>query len=737
MLGKQGIEVSRSVDSITARYLSVLGIGTFRLGKPVSTIETDTMIGRKWLEKNVHSDVAACLYQNVPTVLWGMVTASTALMLICSEMPNLLPVMAWWAVLNGILLVRLLDYLKVRKAQDSFWEQPQRMIRRYCISVIATSSMWAIYPVMFFNGQPAQQRMFACIVILALASTGSAMLGSLYKMALLFASLLVLPTAGMLFASGDRLQISMAMLGLVLYVTVLFTARHSGRVTLRAFRTKREHEKLAVDFERKNIEAANLNDSLRAAQQQLLESNQRLELRVHERTQALRFEAQEKATYARRLEKLASCDPLTHLLNRTALVREASLRMQDSPCELKPMKCLFIDLDRFKEVNDVLGHFIGDAALFEVASRIKQALPADAIVGRWGGDEFVALVPQGRDDGDLLMEANLIRARLASPLKVGNNEIRLDASIGISLAPQHEKTTEDLIRNADMAMYSVKLQGRSGASLYEASMAESTRKKHEIGQALRQALALNQLSLAYQPIVHAKSGKMHCMEALLRWSDPILGIVSPAEFIPIAEDNGLIIPLGRWVLEQACAAASQWPDKVVVAVNVSVAQIVAAEDFLAAVDEALSQSGLSADRLEIEVTETLFAHNIEHVSVTLQALRDRGISVAIDDFGTGYSSLGYLARLPVDVIKIDRSFVNDIETCGDAIIQAILGVAHGLGFSVVAEGVETRQQRQVLEALNVDFLQGYLLSRPIPHRDVKVWLQDYANSVTEESRVCC
>jgi len=415
-----------------------------------------------------------------------------------------------------------------------------------------------------------------------------------------------------------------------------------------------------------------------------------------------------------RIYRMARHDALTDLPNRSFLKESISeglkrVRRGDE------MAVLCMDLDRFKAVNDTLGHPIGDQLLQEVAERIRSSIRETDTPARLGGDEFAVIqigVPQPQ--GATVLASRLVEA-LAMPYVIQDHQLAIGCSIGIAMAPLDGKDAEDLLKKADLALYRAKLDGRGIYRFFEAEMDARVQARRLLELDLRSALAHKEFALHYQPIIKLDHGDVTGLEALLRWTHPRRGSVAPAEFIPLAEETGLIVPIGEWVVRQACKDAMAWPEHVTVSVNVSPVQFKNAL-LVPMITSALAWSGLPAHRLELEITESVLLQDTDATLATLHQLRALGVHVSMDDFGTGYSSLSYLRRFPFDKIKIDQSFVRDLGTNkqSHAIIDAVTSLGATLGMVTTAEGVETRDQLEQLRAHGCTEVQGYYISKPEP-----------------------
>ncbi|MBU5637113.1 EAL domain-containing protein [Geomonas sp. Red69] len=428
----------------------------------------------------------------------------------------------------------------------------------------------------------------------------------------------------------------------------------------------------------------------------------------------------------KRIEQLAHTDTLTSLPNRHTLVERLTQALEQAKRGEHMLAVLFVDLDRFKMINDTLGHHVGDLLLMEVASRLKGSLRAEDVVARFGGDEFVVVQPRIRSQVEPAHLAEKILKTVAAPYFLDNNTVYTSPSIGISVFPSDGMTVAELFKNADAAMYHAKAAGRNTYQMFTSEMHTAARQRLAIENSLRSAVANDQFVLHYQPQVEPASGRLVGLEALVRWQNPDDGLVFPDRFIPVAEETGLILEIGRHVFEKACQQAVRWREAglppVKIAVNLSARQL-RQPDLPEMLSEIMKNCGADPGMIELEVTESMTMERpVESVRI-LGALKAMGIGLAIDDFGTGYSSLSYLKLFPVDKLKIDRSFVKDIEVDPDdaAIASATIAMAHTLGKKVVAEGVETEAQLEFLVRHGCDIIQGYLFSKPLSAEDAELY----------------
>ncbi|RZI84808.1 MAG: EAL domain-containing protein [Rubrivivax sp.] len=423
------------------------------------------------------------------------------------------------------------------------------------------------------------------------------------------------------------------------------------------------------------------------------------------------------------MARLANVDALTGLANRHCFSQELARVCASADTSARGCSLLFLDLDNFKGINDSLGHSVGDQLLRSVAARLKACVAPGDLLARLGGDEFALLSWQAGDETSAKALGDRLLAALVGPCQLDDVRVEVRASIGMALAPRDGSDPQALLQSADLALYAAKAGGRNTHRFFRPLMAESARARAQLQQELGVALADEQFAVHYQPQVHAETGRVVGFEALVRWQHQERGLIGPNEFIPVAEETGQIVPLGTWVLRQACRAATQWPESIRVAVNLSAVQF-RSHSVVDIVEQALADSGLAPERLELEITESALMDDVEGAQATLAALRSRGIRVALDDFGTGYSSLAYLRRFPMDQLKIDGMFVRSLDRDHDAqaVVTAIITLAKALRLETTAEGVELPEQLVMLRALGCDLIQGFHLARPMPAADIPAYL---------------
>ncbi|MEM9279128.1 MAG: EAL domain-containing protein, partial [Pseudomonadota bacterium] len=392
--------------------------------------------------------------------------------------------------------------------------------------------------------------------------------------------------------------------------------------------------------------------------------------------------------------------------------------------QLQPCSMFFIDLDKFKEVNDTLGHAVGDKLLKVIAGRLNVILKSRDLICRFGGDEFVVVVPGMADINKCSQIAEVMIQQLNRPVEVDHHSITIGASIGISCAPNDGKTAEDLLQHTDVALYDAKARGRGTYTFYSEELGDTIKLRRELEIDLKRALEEETLEVHFQPLVNLKTCGINTCEALVRWNHPSYGDVSPESFIKIAEESGFIEKLGEYVLRNAMLQCASWPKNVRVAVNVSSVQFVRSDVF-STISRLLDEIGLEPHRLEVEVTETVMLKSFDDAIFTLNQLSDLGVKISLDDFGTGFSSLSYLHQLPLDKVKIDRSFIKNgiADSRSYMLLKGVVELTKSLGLNVVLEGIETEEQlSQISRTIKIDEVQGFLFSRPLPAHDIRTLL---------------
>ena len=453
--------------------------------------------------------------------------------------------------------------------------------------------------------------------------------------------------------------------------------------------------------------------------------------------QCIADDAKARSASEQRIHHIAQHDVLTGLPSRSLLQDQLGLAIGASERSGEPLWVMLIDLDRFKYVNDSMGHKAGDVLLMTIAARLRSALRDSDTVARLSGDEFVVIMSQhpAQQLGPHLVQQ--LMDSVAQPVLLGAKEYSVTCSIGVAVYPTAGALADSLIEHADIAMYSAKKLGRNNFQFYTPAMNDEAQERVRIESALRKALERDEFVLHYQPQVDLASGKIVGMEALLRWQHPELGMVPPMRFISVAEDTGLIVPIGAWVMRTACLQNRAWHDAGLgalrVAVNLSARQF-GSPDLLDNIRAVLDDSGLDAHYLEIELTESLFMSDVTLAVELLHSMKAIGVNLSIDDFGTGYSSLSYLSRFPIDVLKIDRSFVTNITRDANdaALVASIINLAHNLKLSVIAEGVETEEQLDYLRSHGCDEMQGYYVSRPLPAHEFERFLREHNNLADDQ-----
>jgi diguanylate cyclase (GGDEF)-like protein len=650
------------------------------------------------------------------------VLLSSGLAFVAFRQSHIRLVAAWWLAITAVLMLRAINIFQYANSSDTRSQNPKANLSRFSAGVIATGILWGLFPCLFLEPLNESGRAATVVVLCGVVGGGITVLAPSRLLAMAFSALLVLPTSFVFFSLPGEQNTFFGILAAAFFVLTTNSSRIGHQATMTALRLSRVNEHLLNEMaeERSRTEAG--NEELKTTQADLQEANQFLEFRIKARTSDLEREMLEKQSYAERLALLASKDTLTGLYNRATLAEKLGRAIQAAEKTGTSVAVLFLDLDKFKEVNDVMGHMAGDRVLKAIADRLVGKFQ-DLTIARWGGDEFVVLVEGIATSNRSVQLGNALRECVADALEIDHRMLSIDATVGIALYPQHARTQEELIWAADVAMFAGKGDKHSRIRLFDATLSANLVYRHKLEKALSEAVAGNAFSLVFQPVLDARRNRCDAMETLVRWNHSELGSISPAEFIPIAERTGEIVQIGRWVLREACREAASWPGAhpAAISVNISAAQIEAGT-LVSDVLNALDAAKLSPDRLHLELTESLFATDQSGVASVLSELRQKGIRVLLDDFGTGFSCLAYLQRLPVDRIKIDQTFVNGIHGESGPIVESIITTARAFGLDLVAEGVETAAQAETLTAMGVHYLQGHLISGPLMPLAAREWL---------------
>lgn len=579
------------------------------------------------------------------------------------------PLAATWAafVVCGALFLGIRARASRRIAKPQFVSR--RSIHRLVRNAFILGSAWGIVPAAFFAGAGNGGQLVITCLCAGMLAGGALAFATLPVAAIAFAAPILLGTAICLIKAGDSVYLLVAIL-VVVYACIL----------------------------------------LRGIIGYSFEFTRRLIAQVE-------------------TERSARQDALTQLPNRFAFNERLEKSLEALAHSGERFAILMLDLDRFKEINDEFGHLVGDEFLTQVATRLRRCAGQTEFVARIGGDEFAFIKADPASPGDLLELADRIVAAFTEPFIVDGREIAGATSVGIAIAPRDGATANDLLKHVDVALYRAKKDGSGVVSFFEVDEGVLARRRRELQRDLEHAIDRDELFLEYQPFLSLRNNHVTGFEALLRWRHPVHGLVPPSEFIPIAEETGLIHPIGNWVIRQACLALSQWPNDIRIAVNLSAIQL-QNRNILQTVIGALARANVSPTRLEVEITETMLISKYPVASSVMRSLLQLGVTVALDDFGTGFSSLSYLRRLPLNRIKIDQSFIRDMlekQDCA-AIVKSVIMLAGDLRISVVAEGVETADQLDHLRQTTCDEVQGHLVSPPLPADQVSVLLQRHNHS---------
>lgn len=623
-----------------------------------------------------------------------------------------------WGIMMGIMLFRLFDtfYWQARLQGKAF--DPDPPLFRFIIATTGTALVWVAYTLLFFANMSTTELATTLILMSTIAVGASNSLAANQYLAMLYTTLMVLPISLLIaFDSGDDFRI-IGYVGVAYWCIAIILVNRSYGSFKRLVGLQAKSDVLAETVEEEQHQNKTLVLALNSAENALEAAKANLHEEVTRQTD--------------QIHRLSNRDPLTGLMNRGGFLRYFTSLLDDPSKPSSRFSVLFIDLDGFKRVNDTLGHQVGDQVLIQVAKRLSRYCEPDHIA-RWGGDEFVIALPYANNETATAV-ANACRNGVTVPLEIDDKQISLDATIGIAICPEHGKTAQALVERADLAMYEQKRNQRGAIGLFSETISQRVKHEQTLMEGLHKAIARNELSLMYQPILSSDGHRLVAVEALLRWRFEGQ-FIPPATFIPLAEKSGLIHDIGSWVLHRACIDASQWQfeETVSVSVNVSVIQLMD-DTFTRTLDRVLDSSGLSPSRLHLEITESVFADNQATVIHQVNGIKARDVHISIDDFGTGYSSLSQLNSLSFDTIKIDRSFVQQLEEGSDTIIRATIFIAKEFGCRTIAEGIETKAHCDRLRAMGVDALQGYFYAKPLPISELMHWYLEHKKTPTANAQ---
>lgn len=643
----------------------------------------DTLVLDRDVGRHVRIELTNLLYQNTRGMhLAGLIVSGLLIAMLFTTGLNPYVMGGWLAYMVSVetargLLGRHFRHVFIDAADTDLWK------RRFIAGTALSALGWGASGLILFPAGDISHQLFLTMVIMGACTVSMPALAANIGCYLTFLLISATPLTLRLVLTLDHVAV---IAGIMAFVVIALLVR------------------MASGLHRRLVEQLNIRFAFADIAEEL------------------RIEMADRKRAEEQLTRLANYDTLTSLPNRSFFeqkLERAVTRMRDGNSELA---VLFVDLDRFKDINDSLGHHTGDEVLKRVAQRLQRTLGERDIVARLSGDEFIMLIEDSEDREEIESLAERILRMLARPMLLGSTELRVTASVGITMLAADSPDSKSLLANADTALYRAKHRGRNRYQFFTPDMHEAALQRLARELELRKALQRNELVLHYQPLYDMPNGKMIGVEALVRWHSHEFGLVPPSEFIPLAEDTGLIIPIGEWVLHQACQQAARWREltknEFHMAVNLSARQFTV-PDLAGTVGRILGETGLPPQSLLLEITETVALSNEDNNLEVLRKLRGMGIRIALDDFGTGNSSLGYLKSFPIDIVKLDQSFVRHVATNIDdaAVARATIRLANALGINVVAEGVENEEQLSWLQQESCSLIQGFLFSQPLDHRE--------------------
>ncbi|MRT11827.1 EAL domain-containing protein [Enterobacteriaceae bacterium RIT711] len=616
------------------------------------------------------SESVKLLYNNsLPGILITFI-ASTALAFTFIDNNNFYAKITWWLIMALVLAIRVIDTHMWIKS-DAECKDRKDWVVRFSIGCLITAMLWSAYAVTFYPQFTIEELSSTNVILAAMAGGATSILSASFLLSALYNIIILMPMSVLLMLQPEQYKINLGGLGVCFTLIMIISSARSANYIKEAILLRYRNKKLVSSMEET----------------------------IRERTQEVYV--------------ISNIDSLTGLYNRTAFLSAVEgIEREFEQNHIAGFSIFFIDLDGFKNINDTLGHNVGDKVLIALSTRLKSFIGDGNFMCRWGGDEFILLVKESSHDITSELAENII-ASLSLPIRLDDQTIALNATIGISVCPEHDSSITRLIQLADIAMYSQKGKYPERFAFYNLELEHNLRRKMTLNEALKGALERDEFRLVYQPIVDA-TGQIVSFEALMRWRYQEQEI-SPVEFIPLMEQSGRIVQVGSWVLEEACKTLAQMHKtnaQICMCVNISLIQFYDKE-FVNNVNRVIERYAIPGHLLHLEVTESLFQSEQMMINEKVSQLQQCGVKFSVDDFGTGYSSLSVIQNMNIDYIKIDRSFIQHIEHKGLSIVQAMMNMSRSLNFSVIAEGVETEKQRQLLEQCGIPYMQGYYFSRPL------------------------
>ncbi|WP_435688222.1 EAL domain-containing protein [Paraglaciecola sp.] len=620
--------------------------------------------------------------------------------------------LTWWIAINLFMFIRIFDFIEWKVRGKKTVSNGSFGIIRFGTGAIGTAILWSIHSFIYMPTMGVAEFSFNAIVLSAFAAGAIPLLSPSKIISLGYSLILLVPVGIVCLMSEQEYQQFLGYVILPSAFLLIPICYKISKFTQDAIKQKHQNENLMEAMKLEKQRADTSNKELHAVSSQLNQSNSELEQEIKSRTE--------------QVLRMSNIDSLTKLLNRKTFTSNLEKLIENAKAKNNPLALLFIDLNGFKKINDTMGHRVGDSVLIQVTQRIV-AFAELSRVGRWGGDEFLVALPYSNEDTAMSIASAIITS-IDQPIFVHGNELHLTAAIGVAIAPKHSTSATELIQLADLTMCEQKSTSINAPRMFTTHLKEKIQASQKILEGLQHAIHRKQLFLCYQPIMSAGAHVPWAFEALLRW-DFNGTFIGPDKFIPLAEKSGLIKEIGAWVLNRACMDAKHWQHcaDATVSVNVSVIQLMD-DGFIRQLDQCLQSSALPPHRLHLEVTESTFVENESKVLLILEEIQKRHIKISIDDFGTGYSSLSQLQTLPVNYVKIDKTFVDNMDGKGEAIIRATQFIAQELNCKTIAEGVESKNQANMLASMGVNYLQGYYFAKPMKNEDLIIWQNPISKS---------